>query len=75
MSGPNTFSRKPKLWIGAGIAVVAIVLARGVIAPSMAGLVTVYVLQLVGAINWAIRQSKEAGLHWLHPRGRPCLCV
>jgi hypothetical protein len=27
MSGPNMFSRKPKLWIGAGIAVVAIVLA------------------------------------------------
>ena len=27
MSGPNIFSRKPKLWIGAGIAVVAIVLA------------------------------------------------
>jgi hypothetical protein len=26
MSGPNIFSRKPKLWIGAGIAVVAIVL-------------------------------------------------
>jgi hypothetical protein len=27
MSGPNIFSRKPKLWIGAGMAVVAIVLA------------------------------------------------
>ncbi len=26
MSGPNIFSRKPKLWIGAGIAVVAVVL-------------------------------------------------
>jgi hypothetical protein len=29
MSGPNIFSRKPKLWIGAGIAVVAIVLVAG----------------------------------------------
>ena len=26
MSGPNIFSRKPKLWIGAGIAVIATVL-------------------------------------------------
>src|SRR5258708_26556200 len=46
MSGPNIISRKPKLWIGAGIAVVAIVLvaryfdfppqmgAQGTIAPA-----------------------------------------